>query len=359
MGIVETIREKMMRLKIEISKSAKKRTVITLMLIFICIVGLSPKISAQQNIQFTQYVFNTLSVNPAYAGYKEDWYAQAAQRIQWQGIEGSPTTTSVSMDGVTDEFTKRIGLGLQLTADRFGAESNTSLYANYAYRIRMNREDTKRLCFGLALGVTQYGLDGTLLEPVDVDDPLLNYEKKFNYIPDARFGVYYYTPKWFLGFSATDMFSGYDTSNSIFNWNTDSILNIVRRPHYYLISGALINLSSYTRMRPSCMIREDFKGPTNLDLSVSFIFDDRFWVGATYRTPLRFGSKEYEEDNSLSLNNAVAGILQFQITENLRIGYSYDLALNSLFNSQNGTHELTVGWLLPQKRKRVLSPRFF
>lgn len=348
-----------MLLKIEIPKPVKKRMAISWMVALICIIGLSPGISAQQNIQFTQYVFNTLSVNPAYAGYKEDWYVQAAQRLQWQGIEGSPTTTSVSIDGVTDEFNKRIGLGLQMTADRFGAESNTSLYANYAYRIRLNREDTKRLCFGLALGVTQYGLDGTLLDPVEVDDPLLNYEKKYNYIPDARFGVYYYTPKWFIGFSATDMFSGYDGSNSIFNWNADSTLNILRKPHFYLISGALFNLSPYTRIRPSCMIREDLKGPTDMDLSVSFIFDDRFWVGATYRTPLRLWNKHYEEDNSLSLTNGIAGILQFQITDNLRIGYSYDLALSSLFNSQNGTHELTLGWILPQKRKRVLSPRFF
>lgn len=348
---------------INISSSVRSETIRKITLVLICIMGFTLQMSAQQNIQFTQYIFNTLSVNPAYAGYKEAWYLQAGHRMQWVGMKGeggAPVTSQISIDGVTDDLSRNVGLGLQMTADQLGVQSATSLYANYAYRIRMDYEDTKRLSLGLAVGVTQYGLDGTKLRFVDADDPLLNLENKYSYIPDVRFGVFYSAPSWFLGFSAMDLLSG-DRSNSLYDWSTDSTLNVMRKRHFYLISGMLFNLTNYTKIRPSFMIREDFKGPTNLDLSTFFIFDNRFWVGASYRTGLKLWKKNYEDatEEPLSLINSVAGLLQFQVTDRIRIGYSYDLAINGLISSQSGTHELTFGWVLPSKRKRVLSPRFF
>src|SRR5690606_31438294 len=128
------------------------------------------QVHAQQNIQFTQYIFNSLSVNPAYAGYKEEWYAQLGLRSQWVGLEGAPQTASASIDGVSNPLNKKHGVGLQLTADKLGPQSATSIYANYAFRLRLDDEDTRRLSIGLAAGITQYSLDGALLDPISGND---------------------------------------------------------------------------------------------------------------------------------------------------------------------------------------------
>ena len=106
-------------------------------------------VNAQQNIQFTQYMFNTLSVNPAYAGYKEDWFAQTALRNQWVGIKGAPQTAQFSVDGILDPYTKRLGIGVQVTADKLAAQTASSGYVNLAYRLRLDEDDTKRLSFGM------------------------------------------------------------------------------------------------------------------------------------------------------------------------------------------------------------------
>jgi type IX secretion system PorP/SprF family membrane protein len=132
-----------------------KKTIIGLSFI---LAGIKPA-GAQQNIQFTQYIFNSMSVNPAYAGYKEEWFGQLALRSQWTGLEGAPKTGQISFDGVVDPVSKRMGVGIQATADRLGPQSSTSAYANFAYRLRLNAADTQRLSFGIAMGVTGYGLD--------------------------------------------------------------------------------------------------------------------------------------------------------------------------------------------------------
>ncbi|SHH05072.1 PorP/SprF family type IX secretion system membrane protein [Pedobacter caeni] len=313
---------------------------------------------AQQNIQFSQYIFNSLSVNPAYAGYKEEWFAQMALRSQWSGLDGAPQTGQLSIDGVADPTRKNIGLGLQLTADKLGAQSSTSVYANYAYRLRLDAEDTQRLSFGIGLGLTQFGLDGNKLRAKDPDDRELPIGKISSSIPDMRFGVYYSSPKWYVGASVMDMFSG-NKSNEIFKWDSNPAGNLKRKRHFYLIAGTLLNLSEDTKLRPSLLVKEDFKGPTSLDLSAMVIFGDRFWLGGSYRTGISLWEKDYTKGQSLSQQNSISAITQFYVSERFRIGYSYDYITSKLSSIQNGTHEITIGMTFPGKDKRLLSPRFF
>jgi type IX secretion system PorP/SprF family membrane protein len=312
---------------------------------------------AQQNIQFTQYIFNSLSVNPAYAGYKEEWFAQLALRSQWTGIDGAPRTGQISIDGVTSD-SKNVGLGLQITDDRLGPQTATSIYANYAYRLRLDADDTQRLSFGLGAGVTQYGLDGNKLRPVDGDDINLPVGNISNTIPDVRFGVYYYNPKFYIGLSAMDLFSE-KQSNGLFSQNDGTAQNIKRQRHYYLIAGTLINLSEDTKLRPSILFKEDFKGPSSLDLGGMVIFNERFWLGGSYRTGVDLWKKQYQKGQSLSSLNSISAITQFYFTERFRMGYSYDFIISELSGMQNGTHEITIGMTFPRKNKRLLSPRFF
>lgn len=332
---------------------------IKIAILFVCLIVSLDSIQAQQNIQFTQYIFNELAVNPAYAGYKEEWYAQATHRIQWTGIDGAPTTTQVSIDGVTNEDTRNVGLGLQVTSDQLGAQFANSLYANYAYRLRLDEADTRRLSLGIGAGITQYGIDGSKLSAVSSNDIALFQNSESSFIPDVRVGIYYTGQKWYIGLSAMDLLSSY-YSNNLINWDlADSTQNVIRKRHYYLITGGLFDLSEYTRFRPSLLWKEDLKGPSVMDLSAMFIFGNRFWIGASYRTGINLWSKKYAENQSLTSLNAVCGIVQFVVNDNFRIGYSYDYTLNSLGFYQLGTHEVTLGYFFRKKSKRVLSPRFF
>src|SRR5690606_28936245 len=249
------------------NKYNMKHIIKTSILLFLGGMGFIAK--GQQNIQFTQYIFNSMSVNPAYAGYKEEWFGQLGLRSQWVGLEGAPETGTISIDGIVDPGQKRHGVGLQATADRLGPQSATSLYANYAFRLQLNDEDTQRLSFGIGAGVTQYSLDGTKLNPNDQVDGIIPPGRISNYIPDVRFGVYYYNPKWYAGISVMDLLSG-DQSNNIFRWDNTTTDNIRRRRHLYFIGGALVNFHSGVKLRPSVLVKEDFKGPTSVDVNALF-----------------------------------------------------------------------------------------
>ncbi len=314
----------------------------------------------QQNIQFTQYIFNSMSVNPAYTGYKEEWFGQLGLRSQWVGIEGAPQTGSLSIDGVTDPYNKRHGIGLQLTADKLGPQAASSAYVNYAFRLRLNEEDTQRLSFGVGAGITQYGLDGAMLRPNDLNDQVVPAGKINSFIPDVRFGIYYYNPRWYAGVSVMDLLSG-DQSNNIFRWDNTTTDNLRRKRHVYFIGGALFDLSEGTKLRPSLLVKEDFKGPTSLDLNAMFIFGNRFWIGGGWRTGVAVFERQYNRFSGNNLNglNSVSAIVQLYATESLRIGYSYDYILSRLSGVQNGSHEITLGITFGQRQNRLLSPRFF
>lgn len=249
------------------------------------------KSNAQQNIQLTQYIFNSISVNPAYAGYKEEWFSQLALRSQWAGLSGAPKTGQLSIDGILDPQTRRMGAGLQLTADKSGAQSALTAYANYAYRLRLNDEETRHLSFGIGAGFSQYSIDGKLLKPVEGEDNSLSFGKESALKPDLRFGIYYSSPTWYIGASIMDLLAG-DGSNSIFN-RENNAFTIANKRHFYLITGTLITLDSELKLRPSLIVKEDFKGPTSLDLNTMFIFADKFWIGGGFRTGISLWEKEF------------------------------------------------------------------
>jgi len=329
-----------------------------ILLLILCLIGLfTGKAAAQQNIQFSQYIFNTLSVNPAYAGYKEEWFVQMALRNQWAGLDGAPKTGQVSIDGILDPQTTKHGVGLQITSDKLGAQASTSATLNYAFRLQLDGADTRRLSFGLGMGVAQYSLDGSRLTTVDGGDQAIPLGNSSNLSPDFRVGIYYTTPYWYIGLSALDLISN---TKAIDDYRRNSVYadNIVRTRHLYFVAGSLINVAPDLRIRPSVMIREDFKGPTNADFNVMAIFNDRIWLGAGYRTSLKLLKKEYE-NTEVSSQAAIIGIAQFYVNERFRIGYSYDYAASKLSGYQSGTHEITIGIAFGKAPKASICPRVF
>lgn len=320
--------------------------------------GNPTQVLAQQNIQFTQYIFNSLSVNPAYAGYKEEWFAQLALRSQWVSMEGAPKTGQLSLDGILDPQDKKMGAGIQITSDKLGPETATSMYLNYAYRIRLDEQDSRRLSFGIGAGFTQYGLDGRKLDPMEDDDQALPFGKENYFKPDLRFGVYYYSSKWYIGASVMDLL-GNKNSKSQFSGSSHENYKINYKRHFYLITGALLPLSVDLDIRPSLLIKDDFKGPTSVDLNAMLIFGGRFWIGGGYRTGMSIWGKNRDQEGRLSRLNSFSGVTEFYINDRLRVGYSYDYVLSRLSSLQNGTHEITLGLTFPGKLNRLLSPRFF
>ena len=312
-------------------------------------------VRGQQNIQFTQYVFNSMSVNPAYAGYKEELFAQLGLRSQWVDLEGAPQTGLLSLDGLLDLYgARRHGVGIQVMADQLGPQTATSAYLNYAYRLRLDREDTQRLSFGVGAGVTQYSLDGTKIVVLDDGDGALPPGKISNFVPDIRFGIYYHNAKWYAGVSIMDLLSG-SNSDNLFRWDQTTVDRIRRRRHLYIIGGMLVDLSESVKLRPSVLYKDDLMGPPSLDINAMAIFSDRLWLGGGIRTGVSAFRRDYQRftGDRLSGMNAISFVMQVFATERLRIGYSYDYMLSRLNGLQNGSHEVTLGVTLGRPLDRV------
>jgi type IX secretion system PorP/SprF family membrane protein len=319
-------------------------------ILLIIMVSFMMKARAQQTIQFSQYVFNGLAVNPAYAGYKEDLTLNLSSRIQWAGINGAPQTGTASADGLTNN--KNVGLGLIATFDHLGPENTSSVYANYAYRLQLDAEDTRRLCFGIAFGAVQYSIDGSKFNATDAGDGSVptGFESKLT--PDFRFGVYYYSAKVYFGASVFNLLSS-PVTNII-----DNTTIIKQQRTVYLTAGTLVPVSEYIDFKPSLMIKEDFKGPTNLDLTGYVALNKIVWVGTSYRTGVAAWNKTNLQ-SGLDNTDAIAAIAQFYINDHFRIGYSFDFTLSKLANYQSGSHELSLSLSFPGKKPRIVSPRYF
>jgi type IX secretion system PorP/SprF family membrane protein len=308
--------------------------------------------SAQQTIQFSQYVFNGLAVNPAYAGYKEDWTINLSSRLQWVGINGAPQTETASIDGLANSRNSNVGIGLIATADRLGPESTSSVYANYSYRLRLDEEDTKRLSFGIGFGVKQYNLNGSEFNATDAGDGSVPAGTVSKVSPDFRFGVYYYTPDYYVGASVFNLLAQPLVSLT----NNAPIVNEVRT--VYLTGGAMVPLSDFIDLKPSLMIKEDFKGPTNLDLTAFLVFNKIVWLGTSYQTGF-VGFNQSNLQSNLDETDAISAIAQFYLNDHFRIGYSYDFTLSKLANYQSGSHEISLSLTFGRRKQRIVSPRYF
>jgi type IX secretion system PorP/SprF family membrane protein len=303
---------------------------------------------AQQDAQFSQYMFNGIYINPAYAGYKEQLNMHAFYRSQWTGITGGPKTMSLAIDAVANDA--NVGLALQISKDQLGAQSNLAAYANYAYRIRTNEDGSSRLALGLGIGAMQLGIDGAKLNPNDVefDQPA---GMVSTIIPDARVGVYYSNNRFYAGVSADNLISQYI--------NIERYTFIAQpKPHYYLTGGVLIPLSQDLLLKPSFLIKDDRAGPTSLDLNAFILLGEKVWLGGSYRTGIKLYDKSYLQSDLSNVNSASAAIEVFALN-NLRIGYAYDFSVGALQGYSGGTHEISMGYYFKIKKTRMLTPRYF
>jgi type IX secretion system PorP/SprF family membrane protein len=295
--------------------------------------------SAQQNPQYSQYIFNSMAINPAYTGTKGVLNINAFHRSQWTGLDGAPTTQALSIDGITSG--ERLGLGMNFTRDKIGAYSTTSAYANAAARVAVSERGV--LSLGIAAGVVQSIMDGT--EFGVQDDPSIPLTKDVFYRPDVKLGIYYNTTRFYAGLSASDIIQYKD------------VFQIEPIRHYYFTTGYVFDLSSFVKFKPSILVKEDFHAPANVDLNGFVLLGDRLWLGSSYRTSMNLFNKNPEMD-PVNKRTAMALIAELQVTNALRLGYSYDRMLNDLRGFHS--HEISVGYYFFKKEDtRMMTPQYF
>lgn len=326
--------------------------------VLLSVLGLNAQsVLAQQNVQFSQYVFNPLALNTAYAGYRGESYATAMFRKQWSGLQGSPETISASFEFLMPKTDDRVAWSVRLLSDKLGPQNTLSATGGYTYRIPMDEDKTKNLAIGLGGGITQYIVDGSAYRYVDDNDSKLPIGNVRKIRPDANVGLYYSTPKFYVQTGINDLlnFKGVSTS---YNWNNTVFETMERRMHVYTGAGMVFNLGENFKLKPSFLWKEDFKGPSNFDFNMFFLIKEIVWVGGSYRTGFEIWDKAGIA-NGLQHADAASIMVEFFPVSKFRIGYSYDITTSKLSPYQNGTHEISIGVAIPGKEKRELSPRYF
>jgi type IX secretion system PorP/SprF family membrane protein len=322
---------------------------LTKFILLLCVAG---PCFAQQDAQYSQYIFNGIYINPAYAGYRERVNINATYRNQWTGIEGAPKSFSLAADAIMPN--ERVGVSLIMSAEQLGAQKNISAFANYAYRFPINEEGTSKLAFGLGVGVMQSSLNGDMLSPRDLDDNYIPSGTVKQIIPDMHAGVFFSTPKMYVGASANNLISKYILGKKSLDYNFPT-----PRPHYYLTGGVLIPVEEYViDFKPFFLIKDDIKGPTVLDINAFFLFKQAVWLGVGYRTGIKLYNKPAVQ-GEINNNNALIGMSEIFISQRLRLGYSYDHNMSKLAGYSGSTHEISISWNFYTIKERQLNFCYF
>jgi type IX secretion system PorP/SprF family membrane protein len=308
--------------------------------------GLSVK--AQQDAQYSQYMFNGIYINPAYAGYKEQLNLHSFYRSQWTGVPGAPKTFSLAVDAIANDG--NVGLAFQVASDKLGAQNNLSAYASYAYRIRMNPEGSARLAIGLSAGILQSGINGALLTSNDPESDVPAGTQN-TISPDARAGVYYSDDKFYAGFSVDNLIVQY-LKKSHFAYVPQTKL------HYYLTAGVLLPVNEDVQLKPSFLLKDDLGGPSSFDLNAFLLYKEVVWIGGSYRTRVNLYDKSYLQ-KTLTYRNAVVAAMEIFPVKGLRVGYAYDFSVGPLQGYSGSTHEVSVGFTFFKQNVRMATPRVF
>ncbi|WP_254097178.1 type IX secretion system membrane protein PorP/SprF [Aquimarina sp. Aq107] len=298
---------------------------------------------AQQDAQYTQYMYNTISVNPAYAGSRGVMSIMGLHRSQWVGLDGAPRTQTLTLNTPIGD-NNRVGLGLSIVNDEIGPTDETYFDIDFSYTIPTS--DTGKLSFGIKAGGHLLNVDFDRLSQFDTGDPLFNngnIDNKFS--PNVGAGIYYHTDKFYLGLSAPNLLETdhFDESAAI-DSNGNSSFIAEERINYYLIAGHVFDLSDTVKFKPAILSKLVFGAPLQVDLSANFLLYDKLTLGVGYRWSAAF--------------SAMAG---FQISDSLMIGFAYDKESTELGRTQfnDGSYEVMLRFELFRKYNRMLTPRFF
>jgi type IX secretion system PorP/SprF family membrane protein len=291
--------------------------------------------NAQQDAQYTQYMYNTINVNPGYAGSRGVMSVFGLYRTQWVGLDGAPDTGAFSIN--TPIANSNLGFGLSVVDDRIGPITEDAISADVSYTVPMS--DTYKLSFGVKGTANLFNLDRDKLHPesdqTGQTDNLLNGYKSFS--PNVGAGVYLHSNKFYLGLSVPNILQ-----TKRFSKENKDISIFVERMNGYLIGGYVFDIGSNLKFKPAFLAKAVQGAPLQLDLTGNFLINEKFILGAAWRW-----------DAAVSL---LAG---FQVNKSLLIGYGYDKETTKLAGFNSGSHEIFLRYELFKKPERIVSPRFF
>ncbi len=308
----------------------KRGTAVLCVLFMLCLVKTS---FAQQDPVYSQYTHNPLVINPAYSGTNNMLSAQFLMRNQWVGFEGAPKTQTFSIHTPLKNY--QLATGMSITNDELGPEKKLGIFMDFAYHVKLNRK--AHLSMGIKAGFDSYDVDLKGLTITDPGDPgfAVNYNE--NFLPNFGVGLYYYTKKFYAGMSVPRFIQ-----NKLTDGATNSKLSKYNNLAFYLTSGALFDLNKEFKLKPSVILKGTANVPLSLALSGHLIYRDVLWFGASYRT-----------------NEAVSMTFEYQINDQIRIGYSYDIPTSVLRQYTRGTHEITLAYDFRYNKKNIKTPRYF
>ena len=290
-------------------------------------------VKAQQHPMYSQYMFNMLNINPAYAGSRGVVTATALYRTQWVGIEGAPQTTSDGFDMTVNE--KKIGLGFQLYDDKLGIERTTGFNASYAFRIQITGSGT--LSLGLQAGMLNYRANYSQVRTFQSNDPAFS-QNISGILPAAAAGIYYNSDRFYIGFSTPALLKTKLTYD-----NTADISSVTGRDlHLYLASGFVVKLNEDLALKPSILVKAVSGAPVEYDLNANLWIQNMLALGFSYRT-----------------GDSYVGMAELQLNRQLRLGYAYDKTFSNLSNLNSGSHELMLRMEFGKSSGNVASPRYF
>ena len=306
-------------------------TLTILMLLFIATLGNVNETFAQQDSQYTNYMYNTINVNPAYAGSRGVMSIFGMHRTQWVGLDGAPVTNVASIN--TPINNSKFGMGISFVNDRIGPSDENAISADISYTIQTS--ETYKLSFGVKGTANLLNVDYTKLNRYDLTDPQFqnNIDNKFS--PNIGAGIYFHSDKLYAGLSVPNFLETEHFDDNV-------AATAKERMHYYLIGGYVFDLSDNIKFKPAFLTKLVTGAPLQLDLTANFMFNEKFVLGAAWRW-----------------DAAVSGLAGFQVNENWMIGYAYDAETTKLSNYNSGSHEIFLRYEFKGKTEKAVCPRFF
>lgn len=287
---------------------------------------------AQQDAQFTQYMYNTVNINPAYAGQRGVLSVFGLHRTQWVGLDGAPTTNTFAIHSPIND--SNVGLGLSFINNRIGPVDENSISADFSYTVQAS--EAYKLSFGLKATANLLNVDYTKLNIYDPTDPSFQNNINNLFSPNIGAGVYLHSDNTYVGLSVPNFL---ETKH----YKGDINYSVAReRMHYYLIAGHVFDLDPTLKFKPSLLTKMVKGAPLQVDLSANFLINDKFTLGTAYRWSGTFST--------------LAG---FQVTEAIFVGYAYDAETAKLANYNSGSHEIFLRFELFRNYDRIITPRFF
>ncbi len=298
-------------------------------LLFLLAVIFSGGLLAQQAPHYTQFMYNMNMVNPAYTGIKNGLALGFLYRTQWTGFEGHPETYTFN---IHSRIGDAMGIGLNAFKDKFGYTDQTSANLNYSYTVSVGANN--QLAMGINAGIYKVGVDLTSLQAVDPGDPLLA-KNINNYIFNYGVGLFLYSDKYYIGVSAP-MLNTQDYALEGTNWNQGNAI------HYFITGGYVFDLNKDFKLKPHFMVYQAVGSPFAVSLNANLFMYDKLEVGASYRW-----------------GDSFSGLINYAITENLRVGYAYDRTVSNMKLFSPNSHEVFLNYVIPYKKRAFMSPLYF